>query len=142
MTCWEEIRRSQLHESHNPMGQLGVVLAQHHWAEVLLEEVNGQGGELLESMEIWRVNRKAMLKNLYNHIPHPFLNTKGERRTNTKFDERPRKTRTVNRMNSSFPTQMIIHLPKLNSNIYSYLFSILNYKTEQNRKHNRQLLFS
>ena len=43
MTCWEEIRRSHLHESPNPMGQLGVVITQHHWAEVFLEEVNGQG---------------------------------------------------------------------------------------------------
>ena len=28
------------------------------------------------------------------------------------------------------------------SNIYFYLFSILNYKTEQNRKHNGRLIFS
>ena len=28
------------------------------------------------------------------------------------------------------------------SNIYFYLFSILNYKTELNRKHNGQLLYS
>ena len=28
------------------------------------------------------------------------------------------------------------------SNIYFYLFSILNYKTEQNSKHNGQLIFS
>ena len=41
MTCWDEIRRSHLHESPNPMGQLGVVITQHHWAEVFLEEVNG-----------------------------------------------------------------------------------------------------
>ena len=47
MTCWEEIRRSHLHESPNPMGQLGVVITQHHWAEVFLEEVNGQGGRTL-----------------------------------------------------------------------------------------------
>ena len=42
-----EIRRSHLHESPNPMGQLGVVITQHHWAEVFLEEVNGQGGRTL-----------------------------------------------------------------------------------------------
>ena len=47
MTCWEEIRRSHLHESPNQMGQLGVVITQHHWAEVFLEEVNGQGGRTL-----------------------------------------------------------------------------------------------
>ena len=47
MTCWEEIRRSHLHESPNPMGQLGVVITQHHWAEVFLDEVNGQGGRTL-----------------------------------------------------------------------------------------------
>ena len=47
MTCWEEIRRSHLHESSNPIGQLGVVVTQHHWAEVFLEEVNGQGGRTL-----------------------------------------------------------------------------------------------
>ena len=34
MTCWEQIRRSHLHESPNPMGQLGVVITQHQWAEV------------------------------------------------------------------------------------------------------------
>ena len=43
----ENIRRSHLHESPNPMGQLGVVITQHHWAEVFLEEVNGQGGRTL-----------------------------------------------------------------------------------------------
>ena len=46
MTCWEEIRRSHLHESPNPMGQLRVVITQHHWAEVFLE-VNGQVGRTL-----------------------------------------------------------------------------------------------
>ena len=46
MTC-SEIRRSHLHESPNPMGQLGVVLTQRNWAEVFLEEVNGQGGRTL-----------------------------------------------------------------------------------------------
>ena len=46
-TCWEEIRRSHLHESPNPMGQLGVVITLHHWSEVFLEEVNGQGGRTL-----------------------------------------------------------------------------------------------
>ena len=49
VTCWEEIRRSHLHESPNPMGQLGVVSVQHHRAEVFLEEVSGQGGRTLES---------------------------------------------------------------------------------------------
>ena len=34
------------HEPPNPMGQLGVVITQHHWAEVFLE-VNGQGGRTL-----------------------------------------------------------------------------------------------
>ena len=29
------------------MGQLGVVLTQHHWAEVFLEEVNGQRERIL-----------------------------------------------------------------------------------------------
>ena len=47
MTCWEEIRRFHLHESPNPMGQLGVVITQHHWVEVFLEEVNGQGRRTL-----------------------------------------------------------------------------------------------
>ena len=37
------IRRSHLHKSPNPIGQLGVVSIQHHRAEVFLEEVNGQG---------------------------------------------------------------------------------------------------
>ena len=49
MTCWEEIRRSHLHESPNPMGQLGVVITQHHWAEVFLEEVSAKAEELFES---------------------------------------------------------------------------------------------
>ena len=49
MTCLEEIRRYHLHESPNPMGQLGVVLKQHHLAEVFLEEVNDQGGRTLLS---------------------------------------------------------------------------------------------
>ena len=44
MTCWEEIRRSHLHESRNPMGQLEIMLTQHHWTEVFLEEVNGHSG--------------------------------------------------------------------------------------------------
>ena len=44
MTCWEEIRRSHLNESPSPVRPLGVVTTQHHWAEVFLEEVNGQGG--------------------------------------------------------------------------------------------------
>ena len=47
VTCWEEIRRSHLHKSPNPMGQLGMVSIQHHRAEVFLEEVNGQGGRTL-----------------------------------------------------------------------------------------------
>ena len=47
MTCWEEIRCSHFHEPPNPMGQLGVVLAHHHWAEVFREEVNGHGGGAL-----------------------------------------------------------------------------------------------
>ena len=47
LTCWKEIRRSHLVESPNPMGQLGVVVAQHHWVEVSLEEVNGQGERIL-----------------------------------------------------------------------------------------------
>ena len=47
MTCWEEIRRPHLNESPNPMGQLGMVITQHHWMEVFLEEVNGQGGRTL-----------------------------------------------------------------------------------------------
>ena len=46
MTCWKEVRLSHLHESSNPMGQLGVVITQSHWAEVFLE-VNGQGGRTL-----------------------------------------------------------------------------------------------
>ena len=33
-------KRSHLHESPNPMGQFGMVLTQHHWVEVFLEEVN------------------------------------------------------------------------------------------------------
>ena len=40
MTCWEEIGHSHRHESPNPIGLLGVVLTQHHRAEVFLEEVN------------------------------------------------------------------------------------------------------
>ena len=35
--------------SPNPIGQLGVVLTQHHWADVFVEEVNGQGGRTLLS---------------------------------------------------------------------------------------------
>ena len=38
-----------LHESPNQIGQLWEVLTQHYWAEVFLEEVNGQGGRTLES---------------------------------------------------------------------------------------------
>ena len=34
-------------ESSNPMDQLGMMLTQHRWAEVFLEEVNGQGGRTL-----------------------------------------------------------------------------------------------
>ena len=45
--CWEEIRRSHLHESPNPMGPLEMVITQHHWVEVFLEEVNGQDGRTL-----------------------------------------------------------------------------------------------
>ena len=47
MTCREEIRRSHLHESPNPIGQLEIVLTQHHWAKVFLDEVNIQGGRTL-----------------------------------------------------------------------------------------------
>ena len=43
----EEIRRSHLHESPNPMGNDGVVLTLHHWAKVVI--VNGQGGITLLS---------------------------------------------------------------------------------------------
>ena len=49
MTCWEEIRRFYFPESLNAIGQLGKALTQHHWAEVFLEEVNGQGGRILLS---------------------------------------------------------------------------------------------
>ena len=52
MTCWKEIRRSDLYESLNQMGQLGVVLLQHHWAEVFLEEVTSRAEELVESTAI------------------------------------------------------------------------------------------
>ena len=41
------IRRSNLHESPTSMGQLGVALTQHHWGEIYLEEINGQGGRTL-----------------------------------------------------------------------------------------------
>ena len=37
----------RLHESPNPMGQVEVMLTQDHWAEVVLEEVNGKGGRTL-----------------------------------------------------------------------------------------------
>ena len=53
-------------------------------------------------LSLFIVNRKAMIRNEYNRNKDPTLNTKGERRTHTKFDKRPRKTRTVNQMNSYF----------------------------------------
>ena len=53
MTCWEEIRRSHLHESPNPKGQLRVVLIQQHLAEVVQDEVNVQSEELFESTAIY-----------------------------------------------------------------------------------------
>ena len=49
MSCWEEIRRSHLHGFPNPVGQLGVVLTQHLWAELFAEEVNDHGGKTLLS---------------------------------------------------------------------------------------------
>ena len=52
-----------------------------------------------------KVNKNAMIRNGYNHIPPPTLNTKRERRTHTKFEEGPRGTRTVYRMHSSFPNR-------------------------------------
>ena len=58
-----------------------------------------------------KVNRKAMIRNKYSHIPHHTLNTTRERRTNTKFDQRQRKTRTVNGMNSSFPNRWSFSYP-------------------------------
>ena len=47
MTCWEDIRRSHLYQSPNPIGQLGIVLTQHHRVEVFLGEVDVQGGRTL-----------------------------------------------------------------------------------------------
>ena len=58
-----------------------------------------------------KVNRKAMIRNSYNHIQHLTLNTKRDRRTHKKFDQRPRKTRTVNRMNSSSPNRWSFSYP-------------------------------
>ena len=50
-------------------------------------------------------------------------------------------TRTVHRMNSSFPTGgRLATLIANRINFYFCLFSILNYKTELNMKHNGQLL--
>ena len=52
------------------------------------------------------VNRKAMIRNYdcINHNSRPSLNTKKERRTRTKFDKRPGKTRTLNRMTANSQT--------------------------------------
>ena len=58
-----------------------------------------------------KVNRKAMIRNEYNHIPHLTLNTKRERRTHTEFYQRPRKTRTINRINSSFQNRWSFSYP-------------------------------
>ena len=83
---------------------------------------------------MFEVNRKAMIRNYYNHIPHPTLNTKRKRRTHTKFDQCPRKTRTINQMNSSFPNRWSFSYPnwKRQRHLF-YLFSILNYKTDKNK---------
>ena len=81
---------------------------------------------------------------MYNHIPHTctikyhihVLKSKGKE-LHTQTDKRSRNTRTVAQTGG----HSAIYIES-SSNIYFYLFSILNYKkTEQNRKHNGQLLF-
>ena len=60
----------------------------------------------------------------------------------TYFDKRTRKMCTLNRMNSSFANMLSFKYPNLNSsNIYFYIFSYFNQKTEVNRKHNGQPIF-
>ena len=40
MTCWEEIRCFNLHESPNPMGQLGVVITTDTWVQLVSTTLN------------------------------------------------------------------------------------------------------
>ena len=65
----------------------------------------GRESNMAAVSKIAKVNRKAMIRNYYNLIPYPNLNTKRKRRTPTKFDTLSRKIRTVNQVNSSFPKQ-------------------------------------
>ena len=57
---------------------------------------------------------------------------------NYQNEKRPRKTRTVNRMNSSYQTggRVVTIIKKTAVTSIFYLFFIINYKTELNRKHN------
>ena len=82
------------------------------------------------------------MNTITSHTPPPTPKGK-EGHKHAKPDQRPRKTHTINRMSNSFPTRWSFSYSIENgSNIYFYLFSILSYKTEQNRKHNGQLIFS
>ena len=59
------------------------------------------------------------------------------------IDKRSRKTRKRNRMNSSLPNRWPFSYPNWQLQQHQFLpIFYSNYKTEQNRKHNGQLLFS
>ena len=75
------------------------------------------------SKKVTKVNRKAMIRNKYNQILRPTLKTK-----HTQIHKHSHMTCTVNQMNSSFPNRYSVTLIENNSNMYFYLFSILNYK--------------
>ena len=80
------------------------------------------------------------INTIKSHIP---LSTPQGKTAHSQTENCPRKTRTVNRIKTArsetggYSVTLIQH----SSNIYFYLFSILNYKTELNRKHTEQLLY-
>ena len=78
----------------------------------------------------WKI--KAMIRNWYNHNPHPPWKPKGKE-AHTQIDKHLDKARTVNRKNSSFPNRWSV------TSLF-HLFSNLNYKIELNRMYNGQLI--
>ena len=84
-----------------------------------------------------KVNRKAMIRNLYDQIQHPTLRTK---RTQKVINVHKKHAQQAECIVVSQTSGHLATLIENCSNIYFHLFSILDSKTEQNRNHNGQLL--
>ena len=84
-----------------------------------------------------------MIRNKYHQIPNPTFKTLGKETQSQKLIKKITKDTHSKPNEQLFPKQVVIQLPCLKTAATSifYLFYILNYIPEQNRKHDGQLLF-